>query len=229
MRTLPVSLTHNEQVLGWSAWGLQQLVLPAAISLLVPAFAPGMNAAEQNFLYLATSFLLISAVMLRFLRQSLNIFMQRPFYALRWAGIPYIVYWVCYLSIRYLLATFVPTFQNTNDTTIFQLLQENATLTSIGVILLAPITEELIHRGVIFGTFYPRSRLAAYVLSCISFSMIHVAGYITQADALTLVLCFVQYLPAGLCLAWSYDRSGTIWAPILMHIAINQTAFLSWR
>ena len=101
MRTLPVSLTHNEQVLGWSAWGLQQLVLPAAISLLVPAFAPGMNAAEQNFLYLATSFLLISAVMLRFLRQSLNIFMQRLFYALRWAGICYILYWVSFLSLTF--------------------------------------------------------------------------------------------------------------------------------
>lgn len=229
MRSLPVSLTHNEQVLGWSAWGLQQLVLPAAISLLVPAFAPGMNAAEQNFLYLATSFLLITAVMLRFLRQSLNIFMQRLFYALRWAGICYILYWVSFLSLTFLLTTLVPGFQNTNDSTIFELFSSNRTLTTISVVLLAPITEELFYRGVIFGTFYRRSRLAAYVLSCISFSMIHVAGYITQADALTLVLCFVQYLPGGLCLAWAYDRSGTIWAPILMHIAINQTGFLSWR
>jgi membrane protease YdiL (CAAX protease family) len=229
MRTLPVSLTHNERTLGWSAWGLQQLVLPAAISLLVPAFAPGMNTATQNFLYLAVSFLLITTVMLRFLRQSLRVFMQRPFYALRWACIPYIVYWVSYLSIRFLLATFVPSFQNINDTTISQLLQENATLTTIGVVLLAPVAEELFYRGVIFGTFHPRSRLAAYTLSCSAFSTVHVAGYINQADGLTLVLCFVQYLPAGLCLAWSYDRSGTIWAPILMHIAINQTGFLSWR
>ena len=229
MTTLPVSLTHNEKILGWSFWGLQQLVLPAAISLLVPAFAPGMNTATRNFLYLAVSFLMITAVMLRFLRQSLRVFIQRPFYALRWAFIPYLVYWVSYLSIRFLLATFVPTFRNINDATIFQLLQENAALTSIGVILLAPIAEELFYRGVIFGTFHPHNRLAAYALSCIAFSAVHLAGYMHQADGLTLVLCFVQYLPAGLCLAWSYDRSGTIWAPILMHIAINQTGILSWR
>ena len=229
MRTLPVSLTHNEQVLGWSAWGLQQLVLPAAISLLVPAFAPGMNDAEQNFLYLAASFLLITAVMLRFLRQSLNIFTQRLFYALRWAGICYILYWVSFLTLTFLLTTLVPGFQNINDTSIFELFSSNRTLTAIGVVVLAPIMEELIYRGIIFGTFYPRSRLAAYVLSCIAFSAIHVAGYIGQKDALTLVLCFVQYFPGGLCLAWAYDRSGTIWTTILMHIAINQTVFLSWR
>ena len=229
MRTLPVSLSQNEKVLGWSAWGLQQLVLPAAISLLVPAFAPGMHAAEQNFLYLAISFLLISAVMLRFLRQSLNIFLQRSFYALRWAGICYILYWVSFLPLTSLLTTFVPDFQNINDSTIFELFNSNRTLTTIGVILLAPIAEELIYRGVIFGTFYPRSRLAAYALSCIAFSAIHVAGYIGQWDALTLALCFVQYIPGGLCLAWAYDRSGTIWAPILIHIAINQTGFIFWR
>ena len=126
MRTLPVSLTHNERILGWSAWGLQQLVFPAAISILVPVFAPGMNTATQNFLYLAVSFLTITTVMLRFLRQSLRVFMQQPFYALRWAVIPYLVYWACFFSIRFLLTTFVPTFQNPNDATIFQLLQENA-------------------------------------------------------------------------------------------------------
>ena len=155
--------------------------------------------------------------------------MQQPFYALHWAVIPYLVYWACFFSIRFLLTTFVPTFQNPNDATIFQLLQENATLTSIGVIVLAPVAEELFYRGVIFGTSYQYNRFAAYALSCIAFSAVHVAGYINQADGLTLVLCFVQYLPAGLCLAWSYHRSGTIWAPILMHIAINQTSILSWR
>ena len=229
MRTLPVSLTHNEQVLGWSAWGLQQLVLPAAISLLVPAFAPGINDAEQNFLYLAASFLLITAVMLRFLRQSLNIFTQRLFYALRWAGICYILYWVSFLTLTFLLTTLVPGFQNINDTSIFELFSSNRTLTAIGVVVLAPITEELIYRGIIFGTFYPRSRLAAYVLSCIAFSAVHVVGYIGTWDTLTLVLCFLQYIPAGLCLAWSYARSGTILAPILIHIAVNQTGLLLWR
>ena len=229
MRTLPVSLTHTEKVLIWSFWGLQLLVLPSALSLLVLSFAPGMGIAEQNFLYLAFSFLVVSAIMFRFLRQSFKVFLARPFYALRWAGICYILYWVSFLVLTFLLTTLVPAFQNANDTTIFTLFREKPTLITIGVVLLAPITEELIYRGVIFGSIHSRSRLAAYAVSCIVFSAVHVVGYIGQWDGLTLVLCFVQCIPAGLCLAWAYERRGTILAPILIHIAVNQAGILSWR
>jgi membrane protease YdiL (CAAX protease family) len=31
----------------------------------------------------------------------------------------------------------------------------------------------------------------------------------------------LQYLPAGLCLAWAYIRGGTIFASIVIHAAIN--------
>ena len=34
-------------------------------------------------------------------------------------------------------------------------------------------------------------------------------------------LAFLQDLPAGLCLAWAYERSGSIWVPIGMHMLIN--------
>ncbi len=229
MRSLPVSLTHTEKCLGWSFWGLQMLALPSIIALLVPVFAPGLGAAEQNFLYLAFSFLVVSAMMLRFLRESLKVFLARPFYALRWAGISYILYWVSFLALSFLLTTLFPTFQNANDTTVFEIFNENRTLTTIGVVVLAPITEELLYRGVIFGSIHSRSRFAAYALSCMVFSAVHVVGYIGQWDMLTLALCFLQYIPAGLCLAWAYERSGTIWAPILIHIAVNQTGILSWR
>lgn len=229
MKSLPVSLTHTEKILGWSFWGLQMLVIPSAISLLVSVFAPEMDLAKQNFLYLAFSFLVVSTMMLRFLRESLKVFLARPFYALRWAGISYILYWVSFLALSFLLATLVPTFQNANDATVFEVFSQNRTLTSIGVIILAPITEELLYRGVIFGSLHSRSRFAAYAVSCAVFSAVHVVGYIGQWDALTLALCFLQYIPAGLCLAWAYERSGSIWAPILIHIAVNQTGILSWR
>lgn len=229
MTSLPVSLTHTEKHLGWCFWGLQLLALPTIITLLVPVIAPNLGAAEQNFLYLAVSFLAVSALLLRFLRESLKVFLARPFYALRWAGICYILYWVSFLVLRFLLGTFVPTFQNVNDTAVFDLLNENRTLTTIGVVLLAPITEELLYRGVLFGSIHSYSPFAAYALSCIAFSAVHVVGYIGTWDALTLVLCFLQYIPAGLCLAWSYARSGTILAPILIHIAVNQSGILFWR
>jgi membrane protease YdiL (CAAX protease family) len=229
MKVLPVSLTHTEKVLGWSYWGLQLLVIPAVISLLVPIFAPGLGIVEQNFLYMAFNFVAMTAIMMGFLRKSWVVFLQRPFHTLRWAGVAYILYWVSFLVLAFLINNFVPAFQNVNDGTIALYLKENPALTSIGVILLAPVAEELIYRGVIFGSIYDRSPFAAYVLSCAVFSAVHVMGYIGQWDILTLAICFLQYIPAGFCLAWAYARTGTILAPILIHIAVNQTGILSWR
>ena len=40
----------------------------------------------------------------------------------------------------------------------------------------------------------------------------------------TLVLCFIQYLPAGLCLAWTYTKADNIIAPVLVHGIINAIA-----
>ena len=42
-------------------------------------------------------------------------------------------------------------------------------------------------------------------------------------------MCFVQYLPAGLMLAWSYEKSNTIVTPILIHTVINAIAIYSMR
>ena len=44
-----------------------------------------------------------------------------------------------------------------------------------------------------------------------------------------LLLCFVQYLPAGLCLGWAYARADSIFAPTLMHMIINLIGMLAMR
>lgn len=229
MKKLPVSMTANEKILGWCYWGIQLLVLPAVLSLVLPFFSPDLSPAEMNFIFLALNFLCMSAIMFRFLGQSFRQGLQRPFYLLQSAFLAYGLYWAGFLLIQLMVSFLKPGFFNVNDDSISQLLGQNYILTAIGVILLAPVTEELFYRALIFGSLHRRSRFAAYAVSCIAFSAVHVVGYLGQWDALTLLLCFLQYLPAGACLAWAYERSGSIWAPILMHIAVNQTGILSMR
>jgi hypothetical protein len=53
----------------------------------------------------------------------------------------------------------------------------------------------------------------AYALSILLFSAIHILGYIGRYSPLELTMAVLQYLPAGLCLAWSYTKAGTIFAP----------------
>ena len=59
------------------------------------------------------------------------------------------------------------------------------------------------------------------MVSVLAFAAIHVVGYIGLFDPVTLILCFVQYLPAGIILAAAYEKTDTIITPILIHIFIN--------
>ena len=54
-------------------------------------------------------------------------------------------------------------------------------------------------------------------------------GYIGEYDASRLILCFLQYIPASLILAWTCERSGTIVTPILIHTVINAIGIAALR
>ena len=102
-------------------------------------------------------------------------------------------------------------------------------LMTIGVTVLVPVTEETLFRGLIFRTLYDRSPVCAYLASIVAFSLIHVMGYVGKTDPVILLLSFLQYLPAGLCLCLTYRYSGTLLSSIVLHAAINAAAILTMR
>ena len=131
--------------------------------------------------------------------------------------------------LEQLLSYVAADFSNINDRIIIALFQKNFPLMAIGTILLAPIAEECFFRGVLFRGIYTRSPKAAWVISVVLFGFLHVMNYIGSAPPLTLLLCFLQYIPAGVCLAAAYRLSGSLLCPILIHAAVNAVAMLSVR
>ena len=122
-----------------------------------------------------------------------------------------------------------PDFINVNDATVIALFDEHPALMTVATVLLVPITEETLYRGLLFQGFQRKSRVLAYCLSAGIFSAIHVMGYVGQYDMLTLGLMLLQYLPAGIALAWAYEKADTIVAPILIHIIINLISITALR
>lgn len=215
------SLSPVEKKLGWFYWAFQLLLLPVVLSMLNDHFGAPLNATELNLLFLILNFLLLAVILLRFLSKSCVAGLTRPFRTLWWAILGAAGYMLCNYGVRCLLARYQPDFVNFNDQTIFAMAEEYYTLTLMATVVLAPVAEELLYRGIIFGTMDQRNRLLAYVVSTVLFAAVHVVGYITSYDIPTLLLCFVQYLPAGLCLGLAYSRSGSILSPILAHVLIN--------
>ena len=165
----------------------------------------------------------------KFLRSNLQAAKSRPAATFSSAAVGIAIYFGATGAITSLILWIYPAFANANDQTIMGMVQEHFGLMFVGTVLLVPIVEEVFFRGLVFRSLFVNHPVAAYIVSIVAFSLIHIAGYITFVDGLTLALCFVQYLPAGFALAWAYHRSGTIFAPILVHTAVNLVGMLTMR
>ena len=134
-------------------------------------------------------------------------------------------YAASYVS-EFLIAVFRVDYYNANQEAVEQLVSVTP---AIGVFLAsfeAPITEELLNRGLIFNPLRRRCRVPAYILSMLIFSSIHVVGSVFYQPVMVSVVSLVAYCGPGFALAWIYDRSETIWAPIFLHAIINTLATL---
>ena len=92
-------------------------------------------------------------------------------------------------------------------------------------IILAPIIEECLIRGLVFGSLHRTSRWLAYFVSCFLFVFMHNWQYFALYPAGSVLLSCIPYIPAAAALGWVYEKAGTIWAPITLHALINAMSF----
>jgi len=231
---LSVPMTKNEQFWGFGFLMVQQLILSRLVWLL-----PLGSAALRNFLYAGISFGATLGIFFRFWKESWKNFPKKVGGFLWRILLSYAAYTVLTeLLNRLLLPLFPGYFSVTeagfalvspNDRAISAMVKENFPLMALCTVVLLPPVEEILHRGVVFGSLCEKHPAAAYLLSASLFSAIHVVDYLGTADPVFLLLCFLQYLPAGFLLARLYRETDSIFAPILMHMAINAVALLSVR
>lgn len=222
-------LTSNETVFGFIYFVLQLLIIPgilAAVNMILPN---PMSEAIINAVFFAINFVAVLIIFRKFLAANFSPLKENPWMVLRWAGIGFLVYMAGNTLFSLVVTALMPDFANINDAVIMEMVQENYGLMTVGTVLLVPVAEECFYRGLIFRNLYDRHPILAYGISMAIFSLAHVAGYILLEDPGTLALCFVQYLPAGFALAWTYRRSGSIFASILIHMTVNQTGMLLMR
>lgn len=110
---------------------------------------------------------------------------------------------------------------NLNDVTISAQIQDAPRTTLLIVIFLAPVVEEVLFRGLVFGNLKEKSRAVAYLLSCLLFALIHVWQFAVVNHDVTYFWLMVQYLVPGVVLAWAYDHTGTLWTSIGLHALAN--------
>lgn len=230
-KKLSVSMTSTERLLGWLyvpvflilggtalTWAFQKLGWPTD----TPQGKAWLNGAFYLMNFMATV-----AIYHRFLAKSLIQVGQRFWGFVQAVILGLVLYYAGSWLIAWLVDFVRPRLQNVNDAEIQIMVRAQPAVMLIGTVVLVPTAEECIFRGLVFQGLYRRSRLAAYGLSTVLFCLVHICGYFGKNDALTLGLCFLEYIPAGIALAWAYKKADTIFAPILMHSLVNAWTFQS--
>ena len=227
-KTVSLSLTGQELLLGWAYLALELLVLPSAISLLGAQFG-GFSSSTANFIYYLTNGLCCAFVFRNALRESLVNAGNRMGAMLGAVIGGFLVLLGANQLMSALFNALIPGFVNANNAFVAGMVRENPLLMTVGTVILAPLAEECLFRGLLFTSVRKTNRVGAYVLSVLGFCAVHVAGYIGQADALTLILCFMQYVPAGIVLCACCEKTGSLFAPMLIHAAVNLGSILFLR
>lgn len=225
--SLSLCPSHPETVWGFSYMAFQILLLPELLHAMNPWLK--LSTAELNFVFFFLNFLAISCIFHRFLGRSFEQVWRHPAYFCQAVILGLAAYYACFYAVNWAISLLAPEYANLNDASIASMAQGRSFLMLLGTVVLAPPVEECLYRGLIFRNLYGKSRWAAYTVSILAFALIHVLGYLGQYSPLHLSMAVLQYLPAGLCLAWAYAKADTIFAPIFIHAIVNAVSLYNLR
>ena len=96
----------------------------------------------------------------------------------------------------------------------------------LAAVLLAPITEELLFRGVLLNALAPRGKRFALVTSAAVFAAAHILGLDLDRLWQSAVVVLPPLFLLGLVLGWVTQRSGRLGPAILLHSGWNLLAAL---
>lgn len=224
-----MQLTKKEQLWGLVYLALSLLIIPTLLPFSVQLLFPAAAGAALNFACFLCNFICTTVIFRRHLAAHAKLLITSP----RLNAVVTLLGLCAYFALNRLVSAvimaFLPEFVNINDSSVITLFSQDFYLMAVGTVFLVPVAEELLYRCLIFGSFLKKSPALAYLVSVPLFCAIHVLPYWGQHDLTVLLGCFLQYIPAGICLGWAYHKTGNIFAPILIHAIINALGIAAVR
>lgn len=211
-------LTVPETILCLLALPMHIWILPRLLTSFV--LSGQLTESTGNFLVYSIGAVYMMIVLGRFFRRDYDMLCDRFLFCLHEVIVGYGFYFCCNMIIGPLLYSLVgDPAGNPNTAAVAGLAQINRGQITAMAVILAPILEEGIFRAGIFGFFHRYNRAAAYVASMLIFAVYHVWSFAVQDPKYWLYL--IQYLPISYMICRGYERSSSIWTPVMLHALVN--------
>lgn len=216
--------TKPEVIFGMIYLLFHMFAMPLLIPVLQQHVFPELDEITANAVYYGIGIVVSFTVFYRMLRREFDHFMDRPFHCLRGFFTAYFLWY----AFSFLLVSLTQLFgQNPtppNDQAVDLLAKQNFNLTLVIAVIVAPIVEEILFRGVLFQSILQKSRLMAYLISLLMFGLYHVWQFALAYHDISYLLYIVHYLPISFALTWCYEYSGSLWTVIFFHASNNYLA-----
>ena len=196
---------------------LHVFLLPMGLSVLMLFASLPLSNAGFNLLYYGVGTAYMLLFLRKFLRREFDPLCDRPLNC-------FVEILICYgimLALNMLvsgLLSLVAT-DNPNNAAIMDMADRDTGKVAAMAVFLAPLVEEPMFRGSVFGLIRRKSRLLAYAVSMLLFSLYHVWAYALSDPGSWIYI--VQYLPASYVLCRCYERTDSLWGSIFLHMMIN--------
>ncbi len=224
-------MTRGERIRGWFYLPVHVFVLPIVLPfviLLLQGRDIEVSSVQLNLVYYIIGFMFLGIALMSFLRESFSDFCDNFFSCVSRILIGIMLYYAASYVVNFVLGFFVTDLVNPNTGSVIDDVKDNAKPMLAVAVLLAPIVEEVLFRGIVFGSIVSKSRVLAYIVSTAAFSVYHLWQYaLVGYEVKLLLLYLIQYLPGSILLAKCYEDSGSIWSSIFMHMTVNYLALLA--
>ena len=219
-KPLQPCLGRGRTIAGWVYLLFHVVILPVFLNLYVLFAQYTPDEVTVNVVYYALGAAFVLTVLLPLLRRDFDILLDSLGRTLALLVAAYFLNNI--LSVAALLAMeFLPLTENPNQEAIVAMTMTDFRPRFGLTVFLAPRVEESLFRGVVFGSLYRKSRLLAYVGSVGLFCVYHIWQFAAAYGDPALLLYAVQYLPVSIALCWLYERTGSVWSPIFLHMLLN--------
>ena len=221
--SLGYGLSRAATIAGWCYLPFYLFLLSYLIQYVAALLGLHPSMLTVNLIYFAVNLAVVLIIFHDFLRQR---FFGPGFWNFVQALIlGFVLYYAGTWAIQALEQLLAGQFTIYNNETLNDLIFENRYVMLAVSVVFAPVIEETLVRGVVFGTIRPASRVLAYIVSALLFTLMHNWQYFGLHPFLSILLSCLPYIPASVALAWVYEKAGTIWAPITLHALINAMSF----
>lgn len=214
-------MTKTQSILSWVYLLMHVAVLPVLLALLQGYSPDPISDGTLNLIYYIIGIVFCLTVTHSFLRRSFDRLADNFRLCLLTIVLGLMINYALSAAAALVLMLVEGVAENPNNSAIMDLNVTDSGAVRAVAIFLAPIVEEILFRGAVFGSIRTRSRLWAYIVSITAFSLYHIWQYAAVSGDPAMLLYALEYFPVSFVLAWIYERSGSIWTSIFFHMGFN--------